>query len=127
MLARAAARRRETAVCLAIGAGRLRLVRQRLAEALLLAALGGAGGLLLASWGGSVLETLVSGALPVSLDVAPDVRVLAFAAADSCATAVVFGLLPALRAARVDPLSALKVGGSAGAWRPPSRSAARWS
>jgi len=114
MLARAAARRRETAVCLAIGAGRLRLVRHGLAEALLLAALGGIGGLFLATWGGSVLVALVSGALPISLEVSPDLRVLAFAMLTSCATAVVFGLLPALRAARIDPLPALKVGGGPG-------------
>ena len=114
MLARAAARRRETAVCLAIGAGRLRLVRQGIVEALVLAAFGGLGGLLLATWGGSVLEALVSGALPISLDVSPDMRVLAFAVLISCATAVVSGLLPALRAVRIDPLGALKVGGGPG-------------
>jgi predicted permease len=114
MLARAATRRRETAVCLAIGAARLRVVRHGLAEALLLAALGGGGGLLLAFWGSSVLVSLVSGALPLSIDVSPDVRVLAFTMLVSCATALVFGLLPALRAARIDPLPALKVGGGSG-------------
>ena len=114
MLARAATRRRETAVCLAIGAGRLRLVRQAMAEALLLAALGGLGGLFLAMWGASVLEALISGALPISLDIRPDTRVLAFAVLTSCATAGVFGLLPALRATRIDPLGALKGGGGAG-------------
>jgi predicted permease len=110
MLARAATRRRETAVCLAIGAGRLRLVRQGMAEALLLAAFGCLGGLFLAKWGASVLEALISGALPVALDVSPDARVLAFAVLTSCATAVVFGLLPALRATRIDPLGALRGG-----------------
>jgi predicted permease len=114
MLARAATRRRETAVCLAIGAGRLRLVRQRVAEALLLAAWGGLAGLFLANWGTSVLEVLISGVLPVALDVSPDVRVLAFAVLTSCATAVVFGLLPALRATRIDPLGGLKGGGGPG-------------
>lgn len=111
MLARAAARRRETAICLALGAARRRVVRQGLAEALLLAALGGAGGLLLAFWGSSVLVALVSGALPLSIDVSPDVRVLAFTMLVSCATAVLFGLLPAVRAARIDALPALKGGG----------------
>jgi predicted permease len=114
MLARAASRRRETAVCLAIGATRLRVVRHGLAEALLLAALGGAAGLLLARWGSSVLVALVSGALPISIDVRPDARVLAFTMLVSCATAVVFGLLPALRAARVDPLPVLKVSAGVG-------------
>jgi predicted permease len=114
MLARAASRRRETAVCLAIGATRLRVVRHGLAEALLLAALGGAAGLLLARWGSSVLVALVSGALPISIDVRPDARVLAFTMLVSCATAIVFGLLPALRAARVDPLPVLKVSAGVG-------------
>jgi predicted permease len=111
MLARAAFRRRETAVCLAIGAGRWRLVRQRMAEALLLAGLGGVLGLLLAAWGTSMLKAMISGALPISLDISPDRRVLAFAMAVSCATAVVFGLLPALRATAIDPLAALKSAG----------------
>jgi predicted permease len=113
MLARAATRRRETAVCLAIGAGRLRLVRQGMAEALLLAAFGGLGGMFLAMWGTSVLAALISGALPISLDISPDTRVLAFAVLTSCATAALFGLLPALRATRIDPLGALKGGGGA--------------
>jgi predicted permease len=115
MLARAAARRRETAVCLAIGAARVRLVCHGIAEALVLAACGGLGGLLLAFWGSSILGRLVSGALPLSLEVSPDVRVLVFTMAVSCVTAVMFGLAPALRAVRIDPLSALKVGTGPGA------------
>jgi predicted permease len=114
MLARAAARRRETAVCLALGAARLRLVRHSLVEALLIAALGGLGGLFLGTWGISVLAALVSGALPISLEVSPDWRVLAFTMLTSCATALVFGLLPALRAARIDPLPWLKAAGGPG-------------
>jgi predicted permease len=113
MLARAAGRRRETAVCLAMGAGRWRLARQRMAEALLLAVVGGLVGLVLATWGTSVLEALISGALPISLDISPDTRVLAFAMVTSCATAVGFGLLPAVRATGIDPLRALKSGGGA--------------
>jgi predicted permease len=119
MLARAAARQRETAVRLAIGAGRSRVVRQSLVEALVLAALGGTGGLLLAYWGSSVLVALVAGALPLSLDVRLDLRVLSFTMLVSCATAVVSGLLPALRAARIDPLAAIKASGG------PGRGAAR--
>jgi predicted permease len=114
MLARAATRRRQTAISLAIGASRMRVVRHGLAEALLLAALGGVGGLLIAYWGSSILVAMVSGALPLSLDVSPDMRVLAFTMLISCATAVVCGLLPALRAAGIDPLAALKVSGSTG-------------
>ena len=112
MLARAAARRRETAVCLAIGAARSRLVRQSMAEALLLALLGGLAGVTLALWGTSILKGLISGALPIALDVQPDTRVLAFAALTSCATAILFGLLPALRTTRIDPLDGLKAGAS---------------
>jgi predicted permease len=112
MLARGGARRRQTAVCLAIGAGRWRLVRQGFVEALLLAALGGAAGLLLAAWGTRVLATLMSGAFPVAIDATPDLRVLGFAILVSFGTAVVFGLLPALRAAGIDPLPDLKVGGA---------------
>jgi predicted permease len=118
VLARAAARRRATAVCLAIGAGRLRVVRQGIAEAVLLASLGGLGGLCLAAWGVSVLETLISGALPISLDVSPDARVFAFTAITSCATAVLCGFVPAMRAARVDPVVALKGGGEWGPGAP---------
>ena len=113
-LARAAGRQRETALCLAIGAGRVRLIRQLLTEALVLAALGGAAGVLLAFWGTSALAAIAERtALSISIDLAPDMRVLVFATFVSCATAVLFGLLPALRAARIDPLAALKgAGGS---------------
>jgi predicted permease len=110
MLARAAARRREVAVSLAIGAGRLRLVRQAIMEAMLLSAAGGGAGLLLAEWGASALKSFVSGAFPISLDVSPDLAVMGFALLVSSATAVVVGLVPALRAARTDPLGALKSG-----------------
>jgi predicted permease len=114
MLARAETRRRETAVCLAIGAGRMRVVRQAFAEALLLAATGGAAGLLLAFWGSSVLAALASGALPLSIDARPDVRVLGFTLLVTVVTAIVFGLAPALRAGSIDPLPALKAAGGPG-------------
>ena len=114
MLTRAVARRREIAVCMAVGAGRLRLVRQGMAEALILAAVGGAGGVILAFWGTSALSTLIAGVLPVALDIGPDARVLAFAALASCAAALMFGLLPTLFATRIDPLDVLKGGGRAG-------------
>ena len=114
MLARAEARRRETAVCLAIGAGRMRVVRHALAESLLLAAVGGLAGLLLARWASAALATMASGPLTLSIDTSPDGRVLAFTLFVSVLTAFVFGLAPALRAGRVDPLPALKsTGGSA--------------
>ena len=113
VLARAAGRRRETAVCLAIGAGRRRLVRQLLAEALLLAALGAAAGLALAIWGTSALAALASSsALAISIDLGPDARVLTFTTIVTLGTVLAFGLLPALRAARIDPLPALRASGS---------------
>jgi predicted permease len=108
MLARAEARRREIAVCLAIGAGRMRVVRQALAESVLLAALGGFAGLLFARWASAALAAMASGPLALSIDTTPDVRVLGFTLIVSVLTAFVFGLAPALRAGRVDPLPALK-------------------
>jgi predicted permease len=113
MLARAASRRRETAVSLALGAGRLRLVRQGLFEAALLAAAGGAAGLALAAWGTSGLEALAGDAFPISLEIAPDRRVFAFAGVVACATALLFGGLPALRASGIDPLGTLRAAGGA--------------
>ena len=114
MLTRAVARRREVALCLALGAGRLRIIRQNMVEALLLAALGGLGGFLVAIWGTSALSSLLSGVLPVVLDISPDKEVRLFAGVISCATAVLFGFLPALSATGHDPLGVLKSGGAAG-------------
>jgi predicted permease len=121
MLVRAAARQRETAVCLAMGATRLRLARQFFVEALLLAAAGGAGGLLLATGGVTLLAKRISGIVPLSLDASPDVRVLTFTLLVSGATAILFGVLPALRAARIDPLPALRIAASSGRVRPGPR------
>ncbi len=110
-LARATARRRETAVRLAIGAGPVRLIRQLFIEALVMAGTGGALAVLIAAWSGPVLVALVARAsAPMTIDVGPDARVLAFTAVLSFATAVLFGLWPAIRATRVDLLSALKGG-----------------
>ena len=110
MLARAASRARETAVCLAMGAGRARIARHGLVEALLLALLGGLGGLSIAYWGSAALGRAISGTLPISIDVSPDMRVLSFTLFASVLTAIVCGLAPALRASRIDPLPALKIG-----------------
>ena len=114
MLARAVARRREIAMCLALGAGRSRLIGQGMIEALLLAGLGGIGGFLLAIWGTSALSSLLSGVLPVAIDISPDGRVLVFAGVISCGTAVLFGFLPTLAASGLDPLGVLRSGGAAG-------------
>jgi predicted permease len=109
LLARATARAREFGVRLSLGAGRVRLVRQLFTESLLLAAMGGALGVWIAWWGSRWLVTLVSeGSTGLRLDVTPDARILAFTAGVSLFTALIFGLGPAFRAARVDLNSALK-------------------
>jgi predicted permease len=113
LLARCAARRREIAVRLAIGAGRARLVRQLVAETLLLFAIGGVAGLLCAR----VATSLASRALPalpfpIEVDLALDVRVLAFAMALSFLAAVACGLAPALYASRTDSIAGLRDDGS---------------
>jgi predicted permease len=111
LLARGASRRREMAVRSALGAGRGRLVRQLLGESLLLAALGGTAGLLLAAWVGRLLTGAgLPDWLPVSVrfDFRLDGTVLAFAAAISIGTTLLFGLVPALAASRVDLVPALK-------------------
>jgi putative ABC transport system permease protein len=109
LLARAAARQHEFTLRSALGAGRLRLVRQLLAESLLLAALGGGLGLLLSQWGTRALLVLMRLQTdPVSFSVAPDERVLLFTLAASLLTGLLFGLVPALRSSRIDLASALK-------------------
>jgi len=103
LLARAAARRRELAVRLALGASRGRLMRQVLTESLLLSALGGVAGLLIAFFAGSYLVVFMSSTpVPVVLNVKPDIRILAFTLAASLGTGILFGLAPALRATQVD-------------------------
>ena len=111
LLSRAAARQREIAVRLAIGAGRGRLIRQMVTESLLEALFGGALGVLFASWASGALLGMVSaGPELLPLDVAPDTRVLVFTLAVSVVAALLFGTVPALRATRIDLTPALKEG-----------------
>jgi predicted permease len=109
ILARGASRGAEFSMRLALGAGRWRLVRQLLTENIVLAIAGGAGGLMLARWAASLLVTFMSsGRAPIVLNLAPDPRVLAFTAIVSIATGIVCGIVPALRASRVDVIAGLK-------------------
>jgi predicted permease len=107
LLARGAARQREFAVRTALGAGRGRLIRQLVTESVLLALLGGAGGILLAQWGTAFLGSYLPRPI-ANFDLAPDARVLLFTTAASVLTGFFFGLLPAWRGSHVDPSAAMK-------------------
>ncbi|HKV99603.1 MAG TPA: ABC transporter permease [Vicinamibacterales bacterium] len=109
LIARATARRHELSVRLALGATRWRLARQLLLESLLLAAAGGAGGLLIAQWGSQLLvRQLTTMTNRVTLDLAIDWRILIFTTAVATLTALLFGLAPALGVGRIVPSDALK-------------------
>jgi predicted permease len=109
LLARAAARRPELAVRLALGARPSRLIVQLLTESLVLAALGAALGILLTQWATKLLVVFLSvGQTPITLDLHPDIRVLSLTAAAAIITGLLFGLAPALRGMRIDLLSAMK-------------------
>ena len=112
LLVRATARQREMAIRSAIGAGWGRLVRQNLTESLLLAVLGGAGGLLLGWWASSFLSSLPLGTdLPIQLNFQPDATVFLFTAVVVLLAAVVVGIVPALPLAKTDVNSVLREGG----------------
>jgi predicted permease len=125
LLARTAARQREIAVRLALGAGRSRLVRQALTESALLALAGGIVGIGLAFGGIRLLQTLASGlprrdmgpgvTLPRLDEIGIDLSVLAFSAAASMVTGLVFGLAPALRRSRSSPMDTLREGAGSAA------------
>ncbi len=116
MLARATARSREMAVRAALGAGRWHIIRPLLAESAILAIAGGALGLLLAQLGTNVLLGLAQDRIPLPRldEVHIDRLVLAFVTGVSLLSSLLFGLAPALEAARVDPQQALQQGGSRG-------------
>lgn len=119
LLARGAARRREVAVRLSLGAGRARLVRQLLTESLILAFAGALVAMLLSVWMADLVARLQP-PLPIDLGVsiAPDWRVLVFTLGVATVTGVVFGLAPALNASRVSLVPALKDGGGAAGGSP---------
>jgi predicted permease len=106
LLSRAASRKAEISLRLALGATRWRIIRQLLTESMLLALVGGICGVLLAQWGVFVLVGLVSRSSP--LDTRPDVGVLAFTAGVSLVAGLLFGLVPAIQASRANLSSAMK-------------------
>ena len=115
LLARAAARRREIGIRLAVGAGRARLVRQLLTESLVLALGGGVVGVLIALWGKDTMTALLPAApFPIFVEFDLDSRVLGVAFGVSVLTSVVFGLVPALQASRAELVPALRDGAATG-------------
>jgi predicted permease len=106
LLSRAASRKAEISLRMALGATRWRIIRQLLTESMLLAGLGGLFGVLLAQWGVYILVGLVTKTSP--LDTRPDVGVLAFTAGVSIVAGLLFGLVPAVQASRTDLSSAIK-------------------
>ena len=111
LLARSTARMREFAVRAALGAGKSRLIRQLLTESILLGAMGGALGLLLASWGMRAALTALPDTLPRAGEIHIDMRVLLFTAAATLLAGIFFGLVPALKISRTNLQDSLKEGG----------------
>ena len=108
LLARAATREKEIAIRGALGAGRLRLIRQLLTESLVLALAGGALGLVLAAWGVRLLRSVVPDMFPMLQHMSVDVPVLAFTFGISILTGLLFGLVPAWRSSHTDLNTTLK-------------------
>jgi predicted permease len=109
LLARASARDREIAIRLSMGAGRFRMIRQLLAETMLLAVIGGGLGLMVAAWGRDLLLTLFArGSTTIDLDTHFDWRVLAFSTVITLTAGLVAGILPALRGTRTSLVESMK-------------------
>jgi putative ABC transport system permease protein len=111
LLSRSTVRRKEMAIRAAVGAGRARLVRQMLTESLLLGALGGAAGLLLAVWGVNILEAIGTKVIPELSEVTIDLKVLGFTAAISLLSGMVFGMAPAAQISIGSLADALRASG----------------
>ncbi len=111
LLARAASRGRELVVRAAVGAGRMRLIRQMLTESVVLALLAGTGGVIIARWGVTALLALAPPDLPRLGEVTVDLTALMFALAISLVASLIFGLAPAWHVSRVDLADGLRQGG----------------
>lgn len=114
LLARSAARQKEIAIRAAMGASRTRVLRQMLTESILLSAIGGAAGLVLSIWLTDLLMSMLPEGAPRLEQVGIDYRVLTFALGVSALTGILFGIVPALQASKLDVTSALKEGGRSG-------------
>src|SRR6185295_19115038 len=113
VLAHGSTRVRELTVRAALGASRVRIARQMLAETLFLASLGGMAGLLTGYWGLAVLRGAMPASIPRASAIAIDLRVLAFTSAVTLATGLVCGLLPAVHGSRFSLVSGLRDGSGA--------------
>ncbi len=124
LLVRSAGRRREVAVRVALGAGRLRIVRQILTESMVLAVLGGAVGLLMAKWGVDGLSAIAAKEIPRLHEVSFDGMVFLFLFGSSIVTGLLFGMVPAMQVLKPDTIGALKQAGASTLTRGQSR--LRW-
>jgi putative ABC transport system permease protein len=124
LLVRAATREKEIALRTALGASRMRIVRQMITESLLLSIIGGVLGALLATWGVQLLVSLSENSLPATATVNIDLTVLAFTLLISVVTGILFGLAPAFRTLKVNLVDAMKDGarGAEGTLRNRTRS-----
>jgi len=110
LLARAAGRRREIAIRVALGANRRRVIQQMLTESAVIALAAGAFGLLFSFWAAPLLLSMKPTSLPLFLDISPDAHVLAFTLLASIVASVAFGLAPALHQSRTNEVDSLKEG-----------------
>jgi putative ABC transport system permease protein len=127
LLSRAAARQKELSVRAALGATRTRVVRQLVTESLLLSGVGGVLGVVLASWLTALLARLAVDSLPRAIEIDMDPRAVAFACLLSCVSALLFGVAPAVHAARFDVGTALKQDGRGGSSRSRTRALAAFA